>query len=313
MIFVGYSPVADSLDTLDPNTALQRVDALATGRPLAADSRWRKGNKALAALALSTGGHLSGPFPPLRPRRASCSPNVPGRSDRTNAVGSDSGSPPDRYTLRCMSIPGNTAKVVIQGHLGATEIFETGFWQAGITPPGPGSAGGYATAVAGIIGANLTGLKALLRASDGYDNVRVYFYPSGGPTAAYIGTAPITGGVGTSATGNQPYQQCMVATMLTGLAGRRNRGRMYLPATGALLSNSLFVTSACAAAASALAGMFNSMNSGTTDEGSVSVVTNVGSTSHPVTAIAVDNKADIQRRRANKTPSTITSSATVTP
>lgn len=212
-----------------------------------------------------------------------------------------------------MGIPANTAKVVISGKLGSTEIFQTGFWQAGITPPGVASAAGYAGAVEGIFASTaLAALAAVIPATCAYKKITVYFY-TGGATAAYSGEAPITGGTGTAAANNQPFQSAACVTLLTGLAGRQNRGRMYIPVISVPPSDGFWNQPEIGALSTAIAALFNGCNGGTSDEGSVSVVSNVGTTSHPVTSVHVDNKPDTQRRRANKLVPAILHSDAVTP
>lgn len=66
-----------------------------------------------------------------------------------------------------------------------------------------------------------------------YKNVSVQYYSGSGP-ATYSGAAIINPSVVGTSTPNVAPQVCRVISLLTGTAGRRFRGRIYLPARGAL-------------------------------------------------------------------------------
>lgn len=200
-----------------------------------------------------------------------------------------------------MSIPSGSTKVVIAGTLGSGEIFETGFWVTGADITTNVEAAGFATAVVGIMDSASTSKTAVLARISGacsYDSVRVYHY-TGGPTAAFIGSADFSGWTGTG-TVVLPDQVCMVVSLRTTQSGRRYRGRMYMPCTASVLqSNSQFGNGDVAAVATAWKTFLDGVN-GAGIVSDVVIVSQTGSFTTPVSEVRVDTKPDIQRRRANK-------------
>lgn len=196
--------------------------------------------------------------------------------------------------------PAESVKVVIEGHQTASEIFQWGFWIVGVAISTAADANDLATTIAADFGASAkSALAALIPADCGYDRVRVYCYPTGGSTALVSGEAPIASGAGDGASTNA-LQVAMVVTTLTGLSGRRNRGRAYLPACGNVPgAGHIWDTSTVTAVVGPMADFFDLVN-GINPPAVVSVVSLVGSTSHPVTALHIGQRPDIQRRRANK-------------
>jgi hypothetical protein len=199
-----------------------------------------------------------------------------------------------------MSIPSGATKVVIAGSGAQTEIFETGFWLIGADVSSAADANLLCASISEIIadsGDHETAVSNLLNADFQYDEVRSYTY-TGSSTATWVGRADMS--ISGSSASRGPLQQCVVATLLTGLSGRRNRGRMYWPASGLATQTGYQVSASVVTALSQqLADIFNEIN-GNEAAGVVSVVSQTGSTSHPVTSVRVDSKPDIQRRRANK-------------
>lgn len=200
-----------------------------------------------------------------------------------------------------MGIPAESMRVSLVGHQGADEIFDTSFWVAGAgVPTSNADANTYASQVSAQLGGpTLTELCTLLYTDSGYDEVRVYSYPTGGPSASYIGTAAIGSGTGTG-TSAMPLQQCMVATLRTGLAGRSHRGRMYLPASGrGLDTGHVFNSTVTSAVCTALADFLSAVN-GLGSTNNVAVVSQTLTQATTVVEVTVDQRPDIQRRRANR-------------
>jgi hypothetical protein len=206
-----------------------------------------------------------------------------------------------------------TTRIVMQGHLGASEIFETGVGIMDFAPPSAAAATEMATDwIANLAIPAKAQLLNLISPDSGYDTCRVYSYPTGGTVATFIGEALFTGWVGT-ASGNNPNQVCMCMTTLTGLAGRKNRGRLYLPCNGQPIQpGHVFLTAELTNVVDAMATTFTTWNAGG-DEGTVAVISLAASAANPVTQLSIDNVPDIQRRRANKMSTAIRSTAVVTP
>lgn len=197
-----------------------------------------------------------------------------------------------------MSIPSLTTRVQVRGHFPGAEIFEWGYWLGG-APVSQDDANNLAAAQKTLFDSALkTLLLPHINADSGYDEIRVYAYPTGGPSAAFVGSAAL-GYAGTgSTTCNNPLQVALVVTLLTGLAGRRNRGRLYLPyqlSTG--LTNHQLTQSQINPIGTAFADFAGGQNVGQ----QISVVSQVGAgAQNPITAVKVDSRLDVQRRRANK-------------
>jgi hypothetical protein len=211
-----------------------------------------------------------------------------------------------------VTIPNDVTRVSIIGTGPASEVFDTSFWLVGDAPLNAVGANLIATAVRDAWQANAAASwKSWLSPLQRYTEVRVYGYRTGGPNASAIGTAAIVGGDGTGAFRN-PVQTCVVAGLRTLFAGRRARGRMYLPATGRQLApDALWTLAEVTALANATGAFFSALNANAA-AWTVGIVSQVGAGSvQAVTSVVVDNKPDIQRRRANKFASTAQFTAAV--
>lgn len=198
-----------------------------------------------------------------------------------------------------MSIPLGYSRNVIRGHLIGGEIFEWGFWSAE-APSDDAAANAQAAAVAtaytSAIGTG-TGPHTFLSSGEGIDQVRVYSYTTGGPSAQHVGSAAL---VQTSASvATCPNQVAVVCTLQTGFSGRRNRGRVYLPCThtSALVSGQLS-SAQVTALAQFMQKFFQNVNAAVTQP--IVVLSQVAGSANDVVTIRVDSRLDIQRRRANR-------------
>jgi hypothetical protein len=212
-----------------------------------------------------------------------------------------------------MTIPVGTVKVVFGGSLPTPEKFAFSFW-LGSTPITTQAAANtlatdIVTAFASTAKANVL---AYLMNSGSYDNVKVYCYPVGGPTASVIGQATIASGAGTGTSNPHPLQCAIVVSLRTSFAGRRNRGRLYLPLTSVALTAHQLTSSQCADIAGAMAAFFNSLNANSS-YGDVSIVSQVGTgLVTKVSSVIVDSRVDVQRRRANRSVAIASNTQTVT-
>lgn len=192
----------------------------------------------------------------------------------------------------------------IDGYLGAPGLES---WSVGIAYAGPEGevetdATGlqeWATGVAAYLGsATLTGLMSMLSTSAGITGVRTYFYPGPGPAAAAGEALLATPRVGTG-TISKPAQCAAVFTLLTGLAGRRYRGRFYWPWLGTGYQGSTMQGILITGTATDAAAMLNAMGA---EAGGVvpllpQVYSRAGDFLTPVSQVRVDNIVDTQRRR----------------
>lgn len=141
-----------------------------------------------------------------------------------------------------------------------------------------------------------------------------YLYTTNSPLAALVATlnygTPIAGTSTTAA----PTQTCAVASLRTDFAGRSNRGRIYVPATGATLSAAhKFSDDYCTAVAGSTATLIGAINDTTIGGSGVEVV--VGTTQQTLAAVikrvVCDNEPDIQRRRADQIAPSVTKTIVV--
>lgn len=149
--------------------------------------------------------------------------------------------------------------------------------------------------------ATLTGMKNLLSSSGKITAVRTYYYPGPGPataTGATTLTSPVTG----TGTISKPPQCAAVFTLLTGSAGRRNRGRFYWPWLSSGMNTDLTgtVPGGTATEAAALLNLMATLGSVGTVELTPAVYSRAGDTLTPVSSIRVGNIHDTQRRRRDK-------------
>lgn len=200
-----------------------------------------------------------------------------------------------------MTIPAGVNRIVISGHLSTNEIFATSFWTQGNVPVSQSAANVFAANVATLFGVRPLGqLKFMMASDSGYDTVKTYHYPTGGPAATYLGQAAIASGTGAGTGTTLPLQGAIVASLRTQLAGRSHRGRMYFPVVAETLANHQLASARVNTLAPDVAGFFSDVKA----NGSVGIpviVSQVGGGSYtPITSVIVDSRLDVQRRRANK-------------
>lgn len=197
-------------------------------------------------------------------------------------------------------IPLGYSRNVISGSLPNGEIWATGFWcdeapsdQAATQT----QANDFATdlnARWGITGAPNNHWAAGTTA----DKITVYSYLDTTGRATHVAEAALT--ATSSNTQSCPNQVSICTTLLTGVAGRRNRGRMFWPANApAALTNGELSSAWVDNLATWLAGTITSLN-GDLGGQHVVVLSQVAGTSHSVNAVSVDSRLDIQRRRADR-------------
>lgn len=216
-----------------------------------------------------------------------------------------------------MAIPAGCTRVVFGGALPFGETWESGFWTNGDTP----TTGAGATALAGLWYAQLSatdgsgGMKVTMTKFGGVGYtmtyVKVYCYPTGGPAASFIGMA--SGTPVTSATAPTfPNQIAAVISLRTPTAGRRFRGRMYLPCLNTSVAGGGQLPAADASAVlAAWALCFNDWNAAG-DNGQVAVVSTKGGVATNVTQVQLSTRLDTQRGRMQQSTVVATETAAVT-
>lgn len=206
------------------------------------------------------------------------------------------------------------ARVVLSGTQPSPEIWNTGFWLSGTAFATSQDCADAASSV--HTNAVSSGFKTALAPCIGFganwNKVTVYSFIDGGAHAAHVGSFDVPSGAGSSATGaNGILQTCCVASLHSDTAGRRGRGRMFLPAAGIPVSGGHF-NSSINVLADGLASLFTLLNGLTDVSWTVAVLSNADSASRPVTSVVIDNRPDVQRRRANRFPSSSIHTSPVT-
>jgi hypothetical protein len=195
----------------------------------------------------------------------------------------------------------NLVRLVLHGRLNGGEIWTCSVDANGGTPPADQAA--FQDAVDGVVASGtFNGLVAWLASHNNagfhLDGLTGYYYADY-PIAATFTAEHVLSTAGSGSGAVLPNQVSLVATKLTGSAGRRNRGRMYLPFTAFnLAANGELLQADCDDASSAVVDFINAVNDVYSPDGAC-VASVVGSTTRPITQIKVDSRPDIQRRRAN--------------
>lgn len=200
-----------------------------------------------------------------------------------------------------MSRPSGVSHLVYSGTVGG-EIFAVGHWLFTGTYGNQATADADALEFKNLFTTNLLpSAKALVGSDTIYQRLTLYNYTGGASTAAFMSVQPITGGTGNSVGSSLPLQTSLVASLRSAQPGRSGRGRMYFPCTAYNLSNHLVVNAGALALANACAAYFNAINGSATSINSLAaVVSDARSAYYPLTSVVVDDRPDVQRRRANK-------------
>jgi hypothetical protein len=201
-------------------------------------------------------------------------------------------------------------KVVMGGIISSTDTWSTGYsFKVSGGVPSAADLNGLCNAagvqwVTDFWTKTTTGYRNHTSTAVTWNSVKAYYYPAGSVVATVTGSKPPTPDSGTAGVGLPP-QCALVASLLTGLAGRHNRGRSYLPMPVGVLSNGRLTGTTMTDVANNLAIWLGHMN--TTTVGALSFNACVGTGSCPsLTQVRVDDIVDTQRRRRDKqVPSTV--------
>lgn len=184
----------------------------------------------------------------------------------------------DRWsTATALKVTGGTPSVADMNGIanGAAVLFATDFWDFAAT-----------------------GYKQFMSTTTSWDEMKTYFYPAGSSAATVSGFKTITPDFGITTIYEAP-QVALVASLETGLAGRKNRGRNYLPAGGTNIAPGRALPGIVTALSVRWAAYITALNAMTVGALSFKVCIGTGSTPL-VTDVRVDNILDTQRRRRDK-------------
>lgn len=135
-------------------------------------------------------------------------------------------------------------------------------------------------------------------------SLRGYHYAAGSSSADLTAEHLYAGVAGYAAGAASPTMLSCVVSLLTGAAGRHNRGRSYVPADGAALANHQFVEAAIDAVGAGFRDLIDHVNGSTLGGEDCTVVIGAQLPAPPeVTRVRVDSVPDTQRPRATGAPS----------
>jgi hypothetical protein len=209
-----------------------------------------------------------------------------------------------------MSIPAQVCRLSIVGTFPNSEIWNHSLW---FMPDGsgeiPADNDAAAAALANILASGSwttyrDTLKTYLTSDSAITGLKLYCYPTGGPSSPAIAEVAISV-AGTSSGTALPLQCTLVASLRTGQSGRSYRGRIYLPTVGVTLpANHQISDAVTLATANMVWDFIDGMITESILDGGDGLLAVVVSTQlsakTPITSVVVDSVVDTQRRRRNR-------------
>lgn len=155
--------------------------------------------------------------------------------------------------------------------------------------------------------------KTILSQTTLVTDVTAYKYEAGSDTAALVSTPAFGAAIAGTGTSPHPSQTSVVASLRTTTPGRRGRGRIYLPATGAAMDlvPLQFLPTLYNGLATDVARLIHDVSVIGLGQDDSTVVVGSQFGSPRVTFVEVDSRPDVQRRRADKIEPLGTGSVTV--
>lgn len=193
------------------------------------------------------------------------------------------------------------ARFVCYGTLPAGEIWASGFWMSMLAGPADG-ADWQSTCEA--VGTAMFGHAAWFTdqnvAAATWQGVKGYYHASNPAAPAVFAGDEVFGSakVGDASGDVMPNQVSLVATTQTGQSGRSFRGRMYIPTTNLTITAGFVGSGQVDSVATNLAACLKAARDAEVSR--LMVVSIAKNVMTLMTALRVDDKADIQRRRANR-------------
>lgn len=206
--------------------------------------------------------------------------------------------------------------IIMGGKVGATDTWSTkiSFSTAGGTPSAA-DMNGIASGAATLWGLDVwdpavSGWKPNVNSTTDWSLCKTYFFPAGSAVATVSGSKTITADPGTAGAAGVPPQAAAVISLHTAFAGRKNRGRCYMPAVTPLLNQGNWSSTQALRMATQFRLFLSDWNSATV--GALTFHACVGTGSLPaITTVVVDTVVDTQRRRRDKQLSIGTASVVV--
>lgn len=198
----------------------------------------------------------------------------------------------------------NRVKIVFGGTIGTTDTWSVGFnFASGTGTPSASDMNGAAAAAATLFATDVwdhtSGWKSQVNTTTIWKTCNAYFIPANSAVATVSGTVALTPDPGVNTTSFIPPQCALVVSLHTGLTGRRNSGRVYMPAVPALTTNGQVTSAVITNLAPLVAQFLTHMNSATT--GPLTYNACIGTGNCPsITSTSLDSIVDTQRRRRDK-------------
>jgi hypothetical protein len=200
-------------------------------------------------------------------------------------------------------------KLTWGGFIGGVQTWSTGLW-LNHTELSPGMSqaqlDAWAAAMDPFVATWVTAIKPSWSAGTDWRGVTASNYSIGTTVANRISHSNLSGTVVGTGSSILPPQCSLVHSLRTTEAGRRGRGRMYVPLTSNTVQANHQTTSATTvthtAATIALIHSLNAHAAGPTNTNAqiVSVASFTSGAMFPVTSVITNSDIDIQRRRSDK-------------
>lgn len=197
------------------------------------------------------------------------------------------------------SFPNPVVNIVFSGSMPGGERFAWGLWADCDIPLTQADANTTAAAVQAAFASNNTNLLSLASTNTAYNLVTLTWFNASG-LAIKKATQTLGGVVGTGTVVHQT-QSALVVTLITDIAAASYRGRIYLPADGAVLTLGQRTAAQTTATATSIAALLTAINTALPGAGAqLGVYSSKLVNVQPIIAVRVDSRMDVQRRRADK-------------
>lgn len=201
-----------------------------------------------------------------------------------------------------MSIPAGVIRQVFGGTLPNGERFSWGYW----AKPSATVNQTWLTAFNGLANGSLEGnfmtatVKGFFNTGVVYDTSVSYYYDGGSQAALVAGGTGSALTAGASSAISLPDQLAIVATLVTGIPGRSNRGRSFLPPViiGGVVAGGLLLGSYQSGLCNAFAAMLSAIKDDPSNPAQPVVVSRKLSATQAITQVTMDNRFDVHRSRA---------------
>jgi hypothetical protein len=191
-------------------------------------------------------------------------------------------------------------RVVLHGTGVGSEIWQTGFSVVSSSPPiSQASLQVQCDALVSPVTTWWNAIKANISTSFTLTGISMYAYSYPTTTALFQAESAPINSAGTLTGNGSPIDTALVISLRTGVPGRSQRGRMYVPFHGPItVATGLLAGATATAYNTATKALFDTANGLTTN--TVSVISRTHGSYEKVKTLLADNKPDVQRRRENR-------------